>query len=70
LHQAQRFVPVDLGKSLLRSRVVQIEEFDSLSLVETLRTLRASSAQVAGSIEQYSEFRHLNTLGATSHHFI
>src|ERR1700757_4990879 len=61
LHQTQRFVLVHLGKSLLRSRVVQIEEFDAPSLVETPCALRASSAQVAGSVEKDCKVRHRNT---------
>src|SRR5947207_13663898 len=44
LHQAQRFFAIHLRKSLLRSRVVQIQELDAPSPVEAPRTPRAPSA--------------------------
>jgi hypothetical protein len=39
---------------------MQVQEFDALSLIETPGTLRASSAQVAGTIEKYSKLSHWN----------
>lgn len=58
LHQAERFLAVDLGKASGNIGLVEIDEIDAAAAVEPAHAISAGPAKGALAVEENGEFRH------------